>query len=252
MKKSFTLIELLVVIAIIAILAAMLLPALNKARDKARAMTCVNILKNFATMNMIYAGDNKDNSIWIFDVNGKKWSENFAFRNMLGGTIYGKSADGFRCSDESSTEIICPLATRAINATTYAAGYNHPTVTFSYAMVGEDNAYVQSKSWGELGSTLKLYSYMVGRVTNPGSRIMFADAQGPRIRPTASHIAQTTYRMRDNGLLEGIIYRHSMRANIAFFDGHVEAVDPNDVNDGKNNSSGNINKKMFYEFYQNI
>ena len=62
MKKvlQFTLIELLVVIAIIAILAAMLLPALSKARAKARAISCTSNVKQFATALMMYKGDNED------------------------------------------------------------------------------------------------------------------------------------------------------------------------------------------------
>ena len=61
MKKQFTLIELLVVIAIIAILAAILLPALGKARDKAKTSGCISNLKTLNTAVLLYSEENQEN-----------------------------------------------------------------------------------------------------------------------------------------------------------------------------------------------
>ncbi len=97
--KRFTLIELLVVIAIIAILAAMLLPALNTAREKGRQASCSGNLKQINQAQIMYSADTGD---WIVPVGyGVKWSQVYSWRNSLGPYIGDASLATRGASSES-------------------------------------------------------------------------------------------------------------------------------------------------------
>ena len=126
-RKRFTLIELLVVIAIIAILAAMLLPALSKAREKARTIKCVSNFKQAGLAVLMYTNDNKDYLLparyvdWFGD--GSGW-----FFYELGKYVAGSNSDA-----RTKSVFQCPSHENVDDTwRSYGCGYNIDRFGYQY------------------------------------------------------------------------------------------------------------------------
>ena len=209
-KSNFTLIELLVVIAIIAILAAMLLPALQSARQRGRNSSCVNNLAQTAKTHFMYADRSDD---WIVpyhlnyvDSNGKTDSVNWmtAFVNIE--LVSSRSLNNFRCP------------------TLPAAGGKETTTSVFYGMIRNKDKY-----------------YKIGRFkfeNMPSNKFEITPSKFPFVMDSVvvkagSPDAQTYYLAwvgnSNFDTTRKIHLRHQNKASIAAGDGHVVTLGRNEL-----------------------
>ncbi len=200
MKCRFTLIELLVVIAIIAILASMLLPALNQAREQARSVNCKANVKQVSASLLLYAGDHADFCIRYFPRPAQDivWSKEFFDAK------YNTSPGTFFCTKDQSL-----YALRAKTVTS--------TNTFIYCSIGYNAFNIGSSI--RAGSSDTVTPPKLSQIRRPSRTIGFGDTA------LVTNNDLGYYLLRDaTGTTDGVLYScHNGLANIGWMDGHVSS-----------------------------
>jgi prepilin-type N-terminal cleavage/methylation domain-containing protein/prepilin-type processing-associated H-X9-DG protein len=233
---GFTLIELLVVIAIIAILAALLLPALSKAKDRALGVACLNNTKQIGLAVVVYSGDAADTYPNI----GTEW-EGGPYKNSLGFACGGEwfRADGkspntpaplLSAQIQNNNVFVCPKRKRGLTYTSQSGPFD-PSITgflsYNFNMVGVFGIPISPGNYTNL-------AFKTTMATRPSDMVMNTDSSGS-VNPAdcdAGDLSGDAAWLDDvwagstgdpikAARLQHAYAKHNNRVNVIYVDGHA-------------------------------
>lgn len=197
--KIFTLIELLIVVSIIAILAGMLLPALNKAREAAWKISCVNNLKSIGVASQIYTADHNDMVV----VSKYNNSDPLTWMTLLCGSKQLNCSDLTAQNTQLPFKVFqCPAASRIPSN-----GTNWTSDWYNWAPI--------SKAGYGLNWRLTRYSPKITGIKYPLSTV-------PLVFESATLVPDVGYNSPATADQQLRLRRHNRSSNVLFLDGHVE------------------------------